>query len=77
MLGIPVGSELAYKGDTSIVVRTTDESSNVEYKGKIYSMSALVGELKGGGTWQGSDYLLYNGKKLTALRDEMEKAQQE
>ena len=72
MLGIPTGTKLVYKDDPSVVVKTTDDKSNVEYQGKIYKMSALIRHLKNGGSWQGGEYLTYNGKKLTDLRKEIE-----
>jgi len=72
MLGIPVGAELVYKDDPTVVVKVADNKSGVEYQGKIYRISALVTHLKNGGSWQGGEYLLYNGRKLTDLRHEKE-----
>ena len=72
MLGIPVGSGLIDKDDVSLVVKTADNKSSVEYMGHIYTMSGLIRYLKNGGSWQGSEYLLYNGRKLTEIRREIE-----
>lgn len=72
LLSIPVGSKLVYKDNQDIVVTTADDKSNVIYNGKNYTLSGVVKFLKKGGSWQGGDYFLYNGKKLTALRMEME-----
>lgn len=72
MLGIPVGAELTYKDDPTVVVKVADDKSGVEYEGRIYKMSALIRHLRQGGSWQGGEYLLYKGKKLTAIRKEME-----
>ena len=50
MLNIPIGTELVYKDDESIVVKTADNQSGVEYNGKVYKMSALIRYLKNGGS---------------------------
>ena len=70
MIGIPVGSTLTYVDDPTITVTTTDTKNHVSYKNKIYTMSGLIVFLKNGGSWQGSMYLSYNGKKLTDIRTE-------
>ena len=75
MLGIPIGSELVYKDDSTVIIKTVNDGSNVEYKGQIYSISGLVTLLKNGGSWRGGDYFLYNGKKLTKIRKELEEAE--
>ena len=72
MLGIAIGSTLVYRSDPSITCQTYDDKSSVVYQGEVFSMSGFIVSLKGGGSWQGSDYLLYNGKRLTQLRKEME-----
>ena len=72
LLGLPVGTELVYKNDPTITVKVADDQSGVEYQGKVYKMSALIRHLKNGGSWQGGEYLLYQGKKLTDMRLEIE-----
>ena len=72
MLGIPVGSTLVYVDDPGITVTTTDGKNHVLYQNQVYTMSGLVVRLKNGGSWQGSAYLLYNGKRLTEIRAEKE-----
>ena len=76
MLGIPVGSTLVYEADPSITCETYDNKSTVVYQGEVFTMSGFVVYLKGGGSWQGSKHLLYNGKKLTQLRKEMEEKEE-
>ena len=73
MLGIPVGSELTYRHDHLIKCITADNISTVLYKGQSYTLSGLVTLLEGKGQWHGGDHFLYNGKRLTQLRYEMEK----
>ena len=76
MLGIPIESTLVYRSDPSITCKTYDDKSNIVYQGEIFTMSGFVKYLKGGSAWQGSDYLLYNGKRLTQLRKEMEEKEE-
>lgn len=75
MLNIPIGSELVYSVDPSVSVITADNKNTVLYHETYYTMSGFVAMMKGGGSWQGSDYLLYQGIKLTKLRKQIEKEQ--
>ena len=75
LLNIPIGAELVYKDDVSVVVRTVNDKSSVEYHGNVYSMSGLVKHLKNGGSWQGGEYFMYEGKKLTDMRKELEQSE--
>lgn len=70
MIDIPVGSELVYVKDSSIVAKTIDLKNKVEYKGKIYSLSGLAREIRGTKTEQGPVHFTYNGKLLTEIRKE-------
>ena len=70
MLEIPAGSVLTYADDESVSVTTADEKNHVLYGGNTYAMSTLVSMLKGGGSYQGSFYMKYNGRRLTDLRAE-------
>ena len=72
MLGIEVGTELVYTEDNSVVVKVADNKNKIEYNGEIYTMTGFVKHMHGGGSWQGSYHLLYNGKRLTEIRDEMD-----
>lgn len=71
MLGIPVNSQLVYEFDNNIIVNTINDKSSVIYQGNVYTLSGLVKKLKGYGEWQGGNHFLYNGKKLTELREEL------
>lgn len=66
--GIPVGSEIKFIDDPSEkAVVVTDKK--VEYKGKMYSLTALAKELTGTKTnIQGPYYFSYNGIRLTEFR---------
>ena len=76
MLNIPVGSELTYTGDRSIKVTVVDDS-HVCFNDTTWSLSGLVKKLRNRtDAVQGSLWFEYNGKKLTNIRDELEKAQQ-
>lgn len=47
LLDIPIGSQLVYINDISVVCTVADESNKVLYKNKSYSISALAVELRG------------------------------
>ena len=76
-LNIPVGSVLVYRHDNSVTATTCDDRSTVCYNGQKYSLSGLVRHLKNGGSWQGGEYFLYNGRKLTDIRKEIEREKEE
>lgn len=60
---IPVGAELVYIEDASVVV-TVESERKVIYKDEITSLSAIVGQIKGVKSIQGSLYFTYNGRPL-------------
>lgn len=60
--GIPVGAELVYIEDPSVVC-TVYNDRKVQYNGKITSLSAISDAIKGHST-QGPSYFTYNGKKV-------------
>jgi len=68
MLGISVGTQLAYTDDPNIQVKTVDNASTVEYNGKWYTLSGLVSKLKGGGAYQGGGFFTYQGETLVHIR---------
>ena len=68
MLGISVGTQLTYTDDSNIKAKTVDNASTVEYQGKLYTLSGLASELKGGGTYQGGCFFTYNGETLVHIR---------
>ena len=63
LLGIPVGSVLAFRNDASVTCRTLDDLNGVEYQGKPRSLSALAKELKGCSV-SGYQYFSFNGTLL-------------
>lgn len=71
-IGISKGAVLTYVSDPSITCTVVDTTNNqVEYKGNVYSMSGFVQFLKNDGQpYQGSNYLMYKGKRLTEIRKE-------
>jgi hypothetical protein len=71
MLGIKQGSELVYKGDSTITCKTADEENNVEFKGEVRTISNVSVELTGSSS-NGFENFLYNGKILGDIRRELE-----
>jgi len=71
MLDIKIGTELTYKNDETIIVKTVDEINNVEYEGEIFSISNLSNKLLGYRV-SGFEYFIYNGKTLGDIRRERE-----
>lgn len=67
---------------TGLKVRVASDDT-VEYKGRLYKLSPFVGtflpedQRNDCGAYQGALYFSYNGKLLTDLRSEAEKAQEE
>lgn len=71
---IPLGSEIIYIPDESVRPIVVDDR-RIEYDGKIYSMSALVKELKGTDSYSytlGPYWFKYHGERLTDIRDRIE-----
>lgn len=68
---IPVGAELVYIEDSSVVV-TVESERKVIYKDEITSLSAIVGQIKGVKSIQGSLYFTYNGRPLIDIANEMQ-----
>lgn len=66
---IPVGAELVYIEDASVVV-TVESERKVIYKDEITSLSAIVGQIKGVKSIQGSLYFTYNGRPLIDIANE-------
>lgn len=81
-LGIPVGSNLVFTGDESIIVTTIDNYNRVEYSGMIKSLSSMakylfeqLGKVNKSGAYQGGAYFKYNNQKLIDIRKEQEKTE--
>ena len=66
--GIPVGAQLVYTDDPTVVAIVVSERK-VQYQNEITSLSAIAGGFKGGPT-QGSAYFTYNGKKVSDIAEE-------
>lgn len=66
--GIPIGAELVYIEDPSVVVKVVSERK-VEYKNEITSLSAISNSFKGYST-PGPQYFTYNGKKISDIAEE-------
>lgn len=66
--GIPVGAELVYIDDPSVVC-TVYNDRKVQYNGKITSFSAISDAIKGHST-QGPSYFTYNGKRVCDIAAE-------
>lgn len=81
-LGIPVGSNLVFTGDESIIVTTIDNDNRVSYSGMIKSLSSMakylfeqLGKANKSGAYQGGAYFKYNNQKLIDIRKEREKTE--
>lgn len=73
MIGLPVGSEVYFRGDANLAAITVDNKNQVNYKGRQYSISrlAIILDNKTGGNstnLNGFHYFYYAGKKLWDLR---------
>ena len=66
---IPVGAELVYIEDPSVVV-TVESARKIIYKDEITSLSALVEQMKGVKSIQGSLYFTYKGRPLIDIANE-------
>ena len=80
-VNIPIGSELTYTRDENIKCIVKSDSE-VEYNGKLYSLSKLADELltQNGYNWksvQGPLYFKYNEKTLFELKKEIELSDEE
>lgn len=65
---IPIGSELVFTEDTSIVVTVVSERK-VQYGDEITSLSAISDAIKGYST-SGPQFFTYNGKKVSDIAKE-------
>ena len=66
--GIPVGAELVYVEDQSVVAIVVDERK-VQYNDEITSLSAISDRIKGYST-SGPSFFAYNGKLVTDIAKE-------
>ncbi len=71
---IPFGSEIEFVENTSVKPIVVDDR-HIEYDGETTSLSALAQKLKGfDHPVQGTLWFTYNNKRLSDIRDEVEKA---
>lgn len=71
--GIPFGSEIVFADDEKVKPVVVDDR-HIEFDGETTSMSALAQRLKGfDHPVQGTVWFLYNGERLSDLRDRIEK----
>ena len=66
--GIPMGAELVFIEDPSVVAKVVSERK-VEYNGEITSLSAITDQIKGYST-PGPSFFTYNGKKVSDIAAE-------
>ena len=65
---IPVGAELVFIDDPSVVVTVVNDRK-VQYKNEITSLSAISDSIKGYST-PGPSFFTYNGKKVSDIAEE-------
>ena len=66
--GIPMGAELVFIEDPSVVAKVVGERK-VEYNGEVTSLSAISDRIKGYST-PGPSLFTYNGKKVCDIAEE-------
>lgn len=66
--GIPVGAELVFIEDPTVVAKVVGDRK-VEYNGEITSLSAISDRIKGYAT-PGPSYFTYNGRKISDIAAE-------
>lgn len=65
---IPIGAELVYVEDSSVVAIVVDERK-VQYNDEITSLSAISDRIKGYST-SGPTFFTYNGKTVSRIAEE-------
>lgn len=81
MAGIKIGTQITFD-PTGIEVKVASDDT-IEYDGRIYKLSPFVGTFlpedlqNNSGAYQGPKYFSYQGKRLSDLRNEREKADKE
>lgn len=72
-LDVPIGEKLVFTKDHHISCVVLDDSNQVEYSGKAWSISALAMHLSGGSTVNGFAYFSYEGELLWDRRLRLER----
>jgi hypothetical protein len=74
---VPIGAELVFTKDSHITCTVLDDSNQVGYDGKAWSISALVTHLLGVSSANGFCYFSYEGEVLWDRRLRLERADTE
>ncbi|MBR3625112.1 MAG: hypothetical protein IKN48_01990 [Bacteroidaceae bacterium] len=79
MIGLSTGDKIVF--DPLKIEVTISGSNTIEYEGKEWSLSAFVKEYiprrNAAGTYQGPLFFSYKGRKLTEIREEMDKLKEQ
>lgn len=79
MIGLSKGDKIMF--DPLGIEVTVFSSNSIEYEGKEWRLSPFVKEFiphkKVAGTYQGPLFFSYQGRKLTDIRNEMDKLREE
>jgi len=76
-LGVPIGAELVFTKDSHITCTVLDDSNQVEYDGKAWSISTLATHLLGVSSANGFCHFSYEGEILWDRRLRLERADKE
>ncbi len=80
MLGIPIGSKLVFSEDSNITARTTDvintvmldDGTQTTLSGAVVIVKRRLGTATPSEAYQGGNYWLYHGERLTDIRYRLE-----
>lgn len=67
--GIPIGAQLVFKEDPSVVV-TVESNRKVIYNDEITSLTAIIRRIKGIKNPSGPSYFTYNGRPIVDIAEE-------
>lgn len=79
MVNIPVGSTLVFIKDSTKTVTTVDDKNKVSLNGEVMAISEAASRLRGKNnkgeypSTCGQDWFTYNDKRITELRNEVDK----
>lgn len=73
-LGVPIGAKLSFIKDRNITCTVLDDSNQVEYSGKAWTISVLVMHLLGWSAANGFAYFSFEGEILSDRRLRLEQA---
>ena len=79
MIGLSIGDKIVF--DPLGIEVTVSGPNTIEYEGVNWRLSAFVKEFiphkNAAGTYRGPLYFSYQGRKLTEIRDEMDRLREE